>query len=262
MRVDLPEPEGPTRAANSPSSTVKSMPRSACTAVPLLPNTLVSPRVSMMLDMGWASTEELRVELRQPSKRCDLASTAVEALRSIVLVVLFHLLARGVLQADLLVRPQPGEHLDALEGGDARVDRHHREVVLPVIGEPNELVAPVEPFARLGDERLGQVVLEPVGDGRAVAALQRLERDRQGVAVPLAQDLDVRAHAGAESLLQDVDRNLDLEDLDLVLELGGRRDEAHLAGEGLLGIGVEGHPHRLADAHLGDVHLVEVDAND
>ena len=33
MRVDLPEPEGPMTATNSPGSMVKLTPRNACTAI-------------------------------------------------------------------------------------------------------------------------------------------------------------------------------------------------------------------------------------
>ena len=48
MSVDLPEPDGPIRAMNSPRATVRSMPRSAWTATPLVPYVFVRPFVSMM----------------------------------------------------------------------------------------------------------------------------------------------------------------------------------------------------------------------
>src|SRR5436853_6508524 len=98
ISVDLPEPEGPTRATNSPADTVRSMPRRACTALPLLPKTLVSCRVSMISLM------------------------ATSALASVVLVVFLDLLAGRVLEADLLAGREAGEHLDALQGGDAGGD--------------------------------------------------------------------------------------------------------------------------------------------
>ena len=73
ISVDLPEPDGPIRATNSPRCTSRSMPRSACTAVPLEPNTLVRPRVWMIE-------------------------------RSVV-IVLLDLLLGGVLEGDLLACP-------------------------------------------------------------------------------------------------------------------------------------------------------------
>src|SRR5512147_1930942 len=87
ISVDLPEPDGPTRATNSPRRTVRSTPRRACTAVPLEPNTLVRPRVSMIA-------------------------------RSVV-IVLLDLLLRRVLESDLLGTLEAGQDLDPLEGGDA-----------------------------------------------------------------------------------------------------------------------------------------------
>src|SRR5215510_15782977 len=104
IKVDLPEPEGPMRATNSPRSTVRSMPRSACTAAPLEPNTLVRPRVRMI---G----------------------------RSVV-IVLLDLLLGGVLQSHLLGPLEAGQDLHALQGGDARGDGDHVVVVLPVVREP------------------------------------------------------------------------------------------------------------------------------
>src|SRR6185436_7940952 len=47
IRVDLPEPEGPMIASDSPASTSRSMPRSACTACAPASYTLVTPRSRM-----------------------------------------------------------------------------------------------------------------------------------------------------------------------------------------------------------------------
>src|SRR5450759_3398786 len=69
MSVDLPEPDGPTRATNSPAETERSMPQSAGTAVPFDPKTFVRPCASMMEDMS-------------------------------VVVVLFDFFLRGVLEGD------------------------------------------------------------------------------------------------------------------------------------------------------------------
>src|SRR5579864_198982 len=100
ISVDLPEPEGPTSATNSPSATVRSMPRRACTALPLLPNTLVSWWVSMMGGMA-------RRLARCGGPGAPGAAAPVKGLESsVVLVVLLDLLARRVLQADLLSLPQ------------------------------------------------------------------------------------------------------------------------------------------------------------
>ncbi len=52
MSVDLPEPEGPISATNSPRSTVMSIPRRAWTAAPFAPKTFVRPEVLMMADMA------------------------------------------------------------------------------------------------------------------------------------------------------------------------------------------------------------------
>src|SRR5262249_61352277 len=48
ISVDLPEPDGPISATNSPRSTVRSIPRNAWTAAPLEPKTFVRPWVLMM----------------------------------------------------------------------------------------------------------------------------------------------------------------------------------------------------------------------
>ena len=114
ISVDLPEPDGPTSATNSPRSTVRSMPRRACTAVPLEPKTLVRPRVSMIA-------------------------------RSVV-VVLLDLLLRRVLERDLLGPLEAGADLDALEGRDAGLDGDDVVVVLPVVREPDVLAAAVQPL--------------------------------------------------------------------------------------------------------------------
>src|SRR4029453_16902355 len=143
ISVDLPEPDGPIRATNSPRCTVRSMPRSACTAVPLEPNTLVRPCVRMI---GPCST-------------------------SLVVIVLLDLLLRGVLEGDLLRALQAGEDLDPLQGGDARGDGHDVVVVLPVVGEPDVFAAAAEPLLRVLDQLGGEIVLEPEDDRSPLPAL-------------------------------------------------------------------------------------------
>ena len=104
-----------------------------------------------------------------------------------------------------------------------------------MIGEPDELVPAGKPFLGLGDLLRLEIRLQAVGHGLAVALLERLERDRDGLVALLAQDLDVGAHARAVGVAELVERDLDLEDLDLLDELGRGRDEADLSREDLLG---------------------------
>ena len=162
----------------------------------------------------------------------------------------------------MLARLQARDDLHALEGCYAGRDRDDVEVVLPVIREPDELVTPGEAvFGRRELLRL-EVRFQPVRDRLAVALLQRFERDRRRLVALLAEDLDVGAHAGLVRLAELVQGDLDLEDLDLFHELRRGRDEADLAGEDLLRVRVESDANGLADADLGDVHLVQVDADD
>src|SRR6266496_2301824 len=114
------------------------------------------------------------------------------------------------------VRRKAGENLDALESRHTRLDRNHVEVLLPVVRQPDELGPAGEARLRGGDLLGFQVLLQTIGDGLAVLALQRLERDRDCLVALLAQDLDICAHAGAVSLGELVERDLDLEDLDLL----------------------------------------------
>src|SRR5262249_37729495 len=150
-------------------------------------------------------------------------------------------------QRDLLRALQARQDLDALERRDAGLDGDDVVEVLPVVGEPDVLAAPFEPLLRLGDLLRLEGVLEAIDDRLALATLERLARDRDGLLLLLAEDLDVRAHAGAIDVAELVERDLDGEDLDLVEELRGWRDEAHLAREVLLRIRVERDAHRLAD---------------
>src|SRR5664279_3207457 len=144
INVDFPDPEGPTRATNSPAETVRSMPQSACTAVPFAPKTFVRPRVSMMERIS-------------------------------VVVVLLDLFLRWILQRDLLAALQAREDLDALERRDAGGDGDRLVVVLPVVREPHVLAAPVETLLGRGQELRLEVGLEAVGDGLPVGALEGLE---------------------------------------------------------------------------------------
>src|SRR5207253_5506223 len=233
MSVDLPEPDGPIRARNSPGSTVRSIPRSARTATPLLPNVFVRDFVSMI---GFIAL--------------------------VVLVVLLDLLLRRIFERDLVARPQPGEDLDAFERGDAGRDRDDVEVLLPVVGEPDERVAPREPLPRRRDLLRLQPLLQAVGDRVALLALEGFERDRDRLVALLAEDLDVRAHPGFKVLAELVQRDLDLEDLDLLDELGRGGDERDLSGEDLLRVRVERDADRLAHRDLCNVHLVQVDPQD
>src|SRR6476619_6376552 len=116
-----------------------------------------------------------------------------------VVVVLLDLLLGRVLERDLLAGREAGENLDALESRHARLDRDHVEVLLPVIRQPDELGPAGEPRRRVGDLLGLQVLLQAVGDGLAVLALEALERDRDSLVPLLAQDLDVRAHPRAIS---------------------------------------------------------------
>jgi hypothetical protein len=73
MSVDFPEPEGPTRATNSPRWTVRSIPRSACTAMPFAPKTFVRPRVSIIDDIDLTRVSSyMRRLLMQPPIDEDL----------------------------------------------------------------------------------------------------------------------------------------------------------------------------------------------
>src|SRR5664279_2686136 len=231
MSVDLPEPEGPTRATNSPAETVRSMPQSACTAMPFDPKTFVNPCVSMIGRMS-------------------------------VVVVLLDLLLRRVLERDLLATLEARQDLDALERRDAGGDGDGLVVVLPVVREPHVLATPVEPLLGRGEKLRLEIALEAVGDGLPVGALKRLERNRDGLLAFLAEDLDVRAHARAVRVAELVERDLDREDLDLVLQLGGGGHEAHLPREDPLRICVERDPHGLSDFHLRDVDLVQIDPDE
>src|SRR5664279_5186166 len=134
MSVDFPEPEGPTRATNSPAETVRSMPQSACTAVPFDPKTFVRPCVSMMERMSPIS----------------------------VVVVLLDLLLRGVLERDLIAALQTREDLDALQRRDAGGDGDGLVVVLPVVGEPDVLAAPIEPLLGGGEKLRLEIAPEEV----------------------------------------------------------------------------------------------------
>src|SRR4029079_7665825 len=195
ISVDFPEPDGPIRATNSPRCTGRSMPRSACTAVPLDPNTLVRPRVWMIA-------------------------------RSVV-IVLLDLLLRGVLEGDPLGALESGEDLDPLEGGDARGDGHDVVVVLPMVGEPEVFAAAAESLLRVLDQLGREIGLETIDDGAAVPALQRLQGDGDRLVLLLPQDLHVRAHARAVHVAELVEGDLDGKDLDLLQQLGRRRHEAH-----------------------------------
>src|ERR1035437_9660979 len=101
MSVDLPEPEGPTRATNSPAETVRSMPQSACTAMPFDPKTFVRPCVSMIGRMS-------------------------------VVVVLLDLLLRGVFEGDLLAPLEARQGLDGFACWGGGGDGHAAALVLPV----------------------------------------------------------------------------------------------------------------------------------
>src|SRR5258706_2514918 len=254
IRVDLPEPDGPIRATNSPRWTVRSMPRNACTAVPLEPNTLVRPRVWMI-----ARSVAGHRRFAPPS---GVTRSRSSCSTSLVVIVLLDLLLRRVLEGDSLSALEAGEDLDALEGGDARGDGHDVVVVLPVVGEPDELAPAAEALLGVLDELWRETVLEPVDDGATVPALERFQGDGDRLVLLLPQDLHVRAHAGAVHVSELVERDLDRKDLDLLQELGRGRHEADFARERLLRVGVERDPHRLPHLHLGDVDLVEVDLDE
>src|SRR6476659_8779327 len=66
----------------------------------------------------------------------------------VVLIVLLDLLLRRVLERHLLAGHQTRHDLDALERRDSGLDGHHVEVVLPVVGEPDVLVAPGQALPR------------------------------------------------------------------------------------------------------------------
>ena len=137
MSVDLPEPDGPISATNSPRSTVMSMPRRAWTAAPLEPKTFVRPWVLMIADMvsdlerSASRTVETRGNFAggsspgiQPSASRDRVgwagtSPAPDATGLVVLFVLLDALLRRVLEADFLAGLQPDDDLDALERRDA-----------------------------------------------------------------------------------------------------------------------------------------------
>ena len=82
-------------------------------------------------------------------------------------------------------------------------------------------------FARGGDLLRLQRVLQPVGDRLPVALLERLERDRDRLVAFLPQDLDVRAHAGAQHLRVFARRGQLQAHL---LGLGGDQEEPRLSG--------------------------------
>src|SRR6188474_3435315 len=104
ISVDLPEPDGPIRATNSPRCTVRSMPRSACTAVPLEPNTLVRSRVWMI-----ARSVAGHRRCAPPS---GFTSSRTSCSTSLVVIVLLDLLLRRVLEGDPLGALETGDDLD------------------------------------------------------------------------------------------------------------------------------------------------------
>src|SRR5512141_300527 len=101
--------------------------------------------------------------------------------RTSVVLVLLDLLLRRTLERDLLATLEARQDLDALERRDSGGDGHDLVVVLPVIRKPHVLAAPVEAFFRGGDLFWFQVALQPVGDRLPVHALERLERNRDGL---------------------------------------------------------------------------------
>ena len=194
MSVDFPEPDGPTRATNSPLATTRSIPRRAWTALPF-------------------DAEDLR-----EGSRFDDGRHFAPQLSSSFSTFFFV----GSSSATCSVPLRPERISTRSRVAMPAVDRDDVVVVLPVVREPDELAAAVQAFLRVRDLLRREFVLQAVDDGLAVAALERLERDRDGLVLLLAEDLDVRAHAGAVCLAELVERDLDREDLDLVVQLRRR----------------------------------------
>src|SRR5438552_17827932 len=107
---------------------------------------------------------------------------------SVGIVVLLDLLLRDVFQSDLLAGLQPGKDLDALECRDAGRHGHDIEVILPVVREPDELVAGGKGLLGRGELLRLQAVLQPVSNRLSLALLKSLERDRDRLRTPPAQD--------------------------------------------------------------------------
>jgi hypothetical protein len=113
-----------------------------------------------------------------------------------------------------------------------------------------------EPHRRL---HAGAALAQPFGLGPI--AFARAEAERRGGHAQhrrpgAGHDLHVRGHAGQQLAF----RVLDLKDheiADHILRFGRRGpDLADARVERLVGIGIDGEPHRLADAHFADVGLV------
>src|SRR5262245_27343437 len=113
---------------NSPRSTVRSIPRRAWTATPLLPNVLVRAFVSMMGFIGFDSNRFIGSSDHRVIPALVPLSGSLEPMdRSpddpilplVVIVVLLDLFLGDVFEGDLLAGLQAREDLDPLERRDA-----------------------------------------------------------------------------------------------------------------------------------------------
>ncbi len=159
---------------------------------------------------------------------------------------------------------EAGQDLHPLQGGDAALNRDRLEVVLPVLGQPDELAAALEGLARLFMAFLGsRSGLQPVDDGLALAPLQRLERDRERTwsrCSPRISTLALMPVRNASSSWSSAISTSKTLIFSTTLAAGATKRT--LPSKVLLRVGVERHAHRLADVHLGDVDLVEVDLDE
>ena len=121
ISVDLPEPEGPTRATNSPRRDRQ---------------VDAAERVD-----GHAVRPE---DLRQAARLDDRAHAQLSSSFSTFFFV-------GSSSATCSPPLRPDRISTRSSVAMPAVDRHDLEVVLPVVGEPDELAAAVEPLLRVGD---------------------------------------------------------------------------------------------------------------
>src|SRR5438874_55662 len=118
MSVDLPEPDGPMIATNSPASITRSMPLRTWSSLPPTSYERVMPRSSMSaMLLALLGARRLSGGRRRPPAHRQRAR-----LRALLRHVL------GASDHDLVARRQALEHLDAFAAFDAGLDlaRHRR----------------------------------------------------------------------------------------------------------------------------------------
>jgi hypothetical protein len=186
-----------------------------------------------------------------------------------LVTVLLLLRARRVLDRDLLALLQAAGDFDLVDARQARRHLAHVELLLPLVLlrklRRRRVVLPCgkrpgqEARARGG---LGGLGLLDVDDLGVVLLEQRLNRDGEHLLALLPDHVDVGRHPRAQLGPLPIDRDLDVEDLDLLLEACGRRDALDRPRELDLGVGVEGDLDGLLETNFADVDLVDAGLDD